>query len=339
MPPPQRPSPAATFLRELIARQPSAPALRLAKVAYARHPELWPNLNACRLAVGRILGVQGNKNRRQLRDRSLVRAPRPAGWSDVIPEAVVQLPDWRAVEIPGPHRVLVLSDLHIPYHDAEALEVALEYGFKRKPTLILLNGDVCDHFAMSFWETDPRERDFPREVKAAKHFLAGLRKRAGRGCRIVLKLGNHEERYQRYMTSNAPELLGLDEFQWENVFRLAEYGIEFVGDKRVVKLNELNVLHGHEYKFQISNPVNPARGLFLRAKTNAACAHFHQSSNHSAKNLDGKVVSTWSTGCLCDLHPRWLPHNDWNHGFASIELGKGTGFHVENNRIVGGKVW
>lgn len=337
MPPP---APSGSYLRELVAKFPDAPALTLAKIAFREHPESWTSVESCRRAVRSVLGVSGDHNRRKRTDKSLYREPRPAGWKGVIPEALVQLPGWGTVVVPGPQKVLVLSDLHVPFHDPAAIAIALDHGLSRKPTMVLLNGDVADHYAQSEFVKDPRQRDFPAEVRDVRQLLAGLRRRFGKKVRITYKHGNHEERFTRYLRLKAPELLGLPDFEWGSVFGLDEHGIELVQDKRPIRLGDhLNVIHGHEYRFQITNPVNPARGFFLRAKANVLGGHFHQTSSHSEKTLDGKVVSTFSTGALCDLRPEYRPLNNWNHGFAWVEIDKGGGFHVDNLKIIGGKVF
>jgi len=91
-------------------------------------------------------------------------------------------------------------------------------------------------------------------------------------------------------------------------------------------LSKLNVIHGHEFNNggMVSNPVNPARGYFLRGSgVHVIGSHYHQSSQHSQKNLEQNVTSTWSTGCLCDLHPDYRPANSWNHGFAIVTVAPG----------------
>jgi hypothetical protein len=141
------------------------------------------------------------------------------------------------------------------------------------------------------------------------------------------------------MRVKAPELLGVDRFEFKELFQLDKFGIELVEDKRVVKLGALNILHGHEYRFAISNPVNPARGLFLRCKAHAICGHFHQSSHHTEKTVEQKIIATWSTGCLCDLHPEYAPLNNWVHGFAFVESTSDGKFNVQNKVIRNGKVY
>lgn len=325
-------------IRSLLDKFPTAPALTIAKRAVAENPDCWSSVESCRRAVRVQLGVAGKRNRGNVADKTHFREPRKAGWSDVIPENLGHIGVWEAVRIDGPHKALVLSDVHIPFHDRDALELALQYGADRKATLILLNGDIVDHYALSRWETNPKLRDFPAEVRATIKFLSGLRK-AFPKARIVYKHGNHEERYERYLRLKAPELLGVDAFEWSEIYSLADHDIELVSQKRPILLGDLNVIHGHEYVFQISNPVNPARGMYLRAKAHVLGGHFHQTSQHSEKSIEQKVFSAWSTSALCDLHPEYRPLNPWNHGFAFVEIDKDGAFRVENLRIVAGKVW
>ena len=331
-------TPARKVVFDLVKQYPKHGALTLAKKAYREFPELWLNLEACRTMFRKAFGVHGTTDRKEFADKSAFREPRKAGWVEPIPPALMPMGDWKPLEIAGPAKALILSDVHVPFHDVQALEVALRYGLDRKADLVLLNGDITDHYSLSRWEIDPKLRDFPAEVRACKLLLDGIRK-GFPDARIIFKQGNHEERFERYLRLKAPDLLGLDEFEWGNVFGLEANRIELVKDKRPIRLGQLNVIHGHEYVFSISNPVNPARGMYLRAKNHVLGGHFHQSSNHSEKTLEGKVVSAWSAGCLCGLHPAYRPLNPWNHGFAFVEVEGNGAFHVDNLKIIEGKVY
>lgn len=246
--------------------------------------------------------------------------------------------NWTPHAISAPANVLILSDLHIPFADRTAVRAVFGWARKRKISHIILNGDIADFYAVSRWETDPEKRNFAEEISAIRTFLAGLRHTFPK-AKIVYKLGNHEERYERFLRQKAPELLGCDVFSLGNVLRLERLGIQTVSDKRPIRLGRLlTVIHGHEYSFQISNPVNPARGYFLRSKSHVLGAHFHQTSQHSERTIDQKVIAAWSTGCLCDLHPEYRPLNNWNHGFAFVEVTKSGGFQVHNFTIIDGKI-
>ena len=79
--------------------------------------------------------------------------------------------------------------------------------------------------------------------------------------------------------------------------------------------------------------------LFLKAKTSCFQGHNHQTSEHTEPTLTGKMVTTWSLGCLCELHPAYMPLNRWNHGFAIVDLGANKDdFEFRNKRIFNGKI-
>jgi len=246
------------------------------------------------------------------------------------PSGLTDFENWGPIEYEGPFRALVLSDLHIPYHDRRAVIAAIDYGLQRDANMVLLNGDIIDFYALSFWQKDPRKRDAAKEIKLLRKFI-GIIRETFPDADLVYKLGNHEDRWERYLVDKAPELLGIPEFDIQQVLGLADK--ELIRNYEPIGLGDLNVVHGHEYRFAISNPVNPARGLFLRAKAMALCGHFHQSSQHTERTVDGRNIATWSTGCLCDLHPAYRPINNWNHGFAFVTVHASGKFEVENKYV------
>jgi hypothetical protein len=103
-------------------------------------------------------------------------------------------------------------------------------------------------------------------------------------------------------------------------------------------VGNLNIAHGHEFPSGISSPVNIARGLYLRAKANAICGHHHKTSSHTETNINDEIVITYSVGCLCELHPLYMPINSWNHGLALITVTKDGDVDVQNKRIKDGRI-
>jgi predicted phosphodiesterase len=156
----------------------------------------------------------------------------------------------------------------------------------------------------------------------------------------VFIAGNHEHRLQRYLLKKAPELAKLDELQLENFLKLKDLEIDFVSSLQLIKAGKLNILHGHEFGGFVFNPVNPARGLFNRAKTNSLCGHFHQTSSHHENNLNNEGMACFTTGALCQLNPEYRPFafTKWNIGFAFVEIFTDGYFHVHNKRIIDGRV-
>lgn len=331
------PSVANKFLRDLIKKFPDAGALTIAKAAYRKSPEMWRDVEACRGMVRKILGVAGKDSRKDC-NKSQYREPRKAGWVAEIPSALADEPAWGPVQYDGPLKVLVLNDIHIPFHDPEALAIAIESGVERGVNMVLLNGDIMDHYALSKFIKDPKRRDFPAEIRAGKKFLSGLRKTFPK-AQLVYRWGNHEERFNVYMRIKCMDFCGVEEFEWGNIFGLHELKIDLVKTQCSIRLGKLNTLHGHEYPHGISSPVNAARGIFMRAKGHVLIGHHHQSHTHQEQTIDQHEIATFSVGCLCDKHPEYARFNNWGHGFAFVTVDKDGAFSVENKKIIKGKVW
>lgn len=326
------------ILIKLLKKFPEAPTKTLGNIAFRENPEVFMSAETARSSLRRLRNACGKDDP----CKSTTEFYRPKGKPGDpflrLPKPQDRIWTWKPLLIAGPQKMLILSDIHLPFHDEDALRVALKYGKDHRADMILLNGDTADAHAVSHWQTDPRERRFAEEHKAVVGFLELLREVFPK-ARIIYKQGNHEERYLRYMQVKAPEFLGIEAFDFKTLFALDRLGIEYVDGQDLIRVGHLNFLHGHEYRFAISNPVNPARGLFLRAKSHTVCGHFHQSSQHSERTLEDKTVTTWSTGCLCDLHPLYRSLNNWNHGFSFVQIDSVGRFEVSNLRIIGGKVY
>lgn len=234
-------------------------------------------------------------------------------------------------------KVLVLSDLHIPYHHLESINAALDYGFEQGIDSIYINGDLVDFADISRWSKDKQVRSVQIEIDMAREFLEGL---TSLGVKVFYKCGNHDYRLNKFLANQAPQLQDLDDIQLTALLGLEQLNIDFIHDKQRAKFGKLSVLHGHEFGESVFSPVNPARGLFLRAKANVLAGHNHQTSAHHENNLNGEPTACFSTGCLCDLQPDYRPFafTKWNHGAAIVEIDKDGNFSVENFRIIEGRI-
>jgi hypothetical protein len=157
-------------------------------------------------------------------------------------------------------------------------------------------------------------------------------------AKIYFKLGNHDERLERYLKVKAPELLNLDCLSLGQLLDVNRFKVEIVPDRRIATVGYLYIVHAHEFG-KGSGGVNPARWLYLKGKEMSMCAHFHRTSEHTEKSMADNVISCCSVACLCDLRPEYLPINNWNHGFARINRLDGKRFQVFNKKIIDGKVY
>ena len=304
------------------------PTLKLARIIFKDNPLSFTNVDHARSFLRSIENKMGKKNNHIITKEMPTRPKNPYNLPES-DEAIYQPYDLKA------KRLLVLSDIHIPYHNIEALTCAFDFAKQEKPDAILLNGDTLDFFGLSRFSKDPKARSFAHELKTFKEFMDVIKKTFN--AKIYFKIGNHEERYFHFLWMKAHEIVGVEEFELENIIKARAEGIEIIKDKRIIKAGDLNIVHGHEFGGSVFSPVNIARGLFLRGKVSAMQGHNHCTSHHVERDMNGGVVKTWSLGCLCELHPAYLPINKWNHGFSIVDIDC-QDFNVRNLTIDKGQI-
>lgn len=315
---------------------PDMPTLTLAKMIYKALDNKPSSIESVRSALKRIEGKNGKAERDKLSKTygsTYKSEHRPLNPFDDLPKSYAQ--KRKVVDVKG-NAILFLSDIHFPYQDNEALNVALQYGIEHKADTIYLNGDIMDCYQLSSFEKDPRKRGFAKELADVRAFIAILRREFPQ-ANIYYKEGNHEERYWRYMRIKAPELIGVEAFTLPELLHLNLHNVHYINGRSKATIGKLSVFHGHEFGHSTFSPVNVARGLYMRAKANAICGHSHQTSEHTERDVNDKMVTTWSVGCLSELSPDYAPYNKWNHGFAFITR-NGADFTVHNKRIHQGRI-
>lgn len=240
------------------------------------------------------------------------------------------------VHIDG-NRILCLYDVHVPYHDVKALHCAINEGVRRKCDTIFLGGDIVDAYEISRFEKSKFKRSWREEIQLTKQFFSFLRYKFPK-AKIYYLYGNHCLRYQAYIRKNASALDGIEIFDFCNVFDFEKFGITEIDPAATAQYRGLNLVHGHDWSGSVFSPVNVARGLYMRAKTSAMCGHSHQTSEHTEVDMNGKMTTCWSVGCLSELRPDYAKYAKYNHGFAIIE-GRGRDkYHVTNYRIQNGEI-
>lgn len=332
-----------TLVRDACQAYPALPSRTLARKLLHDHPGVWPNLEAARYAV---LHRRGRLSPR--RGATRARCPAPIAsttpghaWN---PQGYLPKSEERpflphVVTVDRDTRALILGDIHLPYHNLPALTAAIEEGRRQDCRLLILNGDTIDFHRISRFQKHPSAPDANVEINRANQLLDALDELFPK-ARKIWKDGNHDERYDHYLMSGAAEVYGLlkGKASLQHHLELAERGWDYVSEKRPIYLGQLTLIHGHEYPTPVLGPVNAARGLFLRTKASAMVSHHHQTSEHTEPTIRDKMITTWSLGCLCELHPMYARFNKWNHGAATVELAKDGDFRVHNFRIHAGKL-
>jgi len=322
---------------EYVRTYPDMPKKTLARLILDDHPGLYTSQEACRKAIRDYTGASGIQNMGSAIKHGTLKKKGESGadpWESLMPESWMEpiVP----FDMPSSIRsLLVLSDIHIPFHDVAALKASIEYGIAQNPDAVLLNGDTLDFYSISDHEKDPRKVKWAEELEACRQVLRMVRA-AFPNVPIYFKEGNHCYRMERHLMKYAPVLIGMAEFELPTLLRMAETGIEYIRNKRTIHAGSLTIGHGDEWRG--AGGVNPARWLSLRAGESMLIGHFHRTSQHIERTVRQTVRGWWSTGCLCELQPAYMPYNNWNHGFAMVYLNSDGSFEVDNKTIIQGKV-
>ena len=308
------------------------PTLKLARIMYEKEKLSFKDVEDCRGSLRAIEGkkkTSGCKHTHNFPERPKNPYNLPESYQEKREPFVLPTQC---------NNILLISDLHIPYHDIEAVTIALEYGIEHKVNTIFINGDLIDLHKISRFQSDPHKRSIKQEFDATKQFLRVLRQLFPHAEIYWLK-GNHCSRMEKYLLQKAQEIWDDPYFHLEERLRLNEERIHLLDDKVLVKAGKLAITHGHHVFKGIFTPVSPARGAYMKAKQNVIVGHLHRPSYHPEVDMEGKVNAAWSLGCLCEIKPDYSPLiSNSQHGFAHVIVEKDGGFTVKNYSIINGKL-
>ena len=242
-------------------------------------------------------------------------------------------------DVYGIERVLVLSDLHIPFHlDEDIINIIDEH--KDQISTIVFAGDILDCFGVSSFPKDYR-LPLTTELSIASKFLRKIDKRTP-NVKKVLFFGNHEYRFTRYL---AKQDYDISTFFDTNILQLLKTGFTYRSfdnkKKSVPGLSDNftvldswyyqhhDVIFAHPSNFS-SVPMKTAHNTYKYFSNNgfdfsAICiGHTHKLGSFFIWN---KMVS--ELGCLC----RTMDYT--NHGNINyIHQTNGYGLYVFKDKQV-----
>jgi predicted phosphodiesterase len=319
--------------KEYLMKFPNTANLTLAKKIYAENKSVYTNLEQVRTHIRILKGANGTRHKKKShiefrKEFEALKKDLPKGESERI----------HPYKLPKTSKkILIISDLHIPYHNDDAVFAALEYGLDQKVDTIIINGDLIDFATISRHEKDMRKRSVKYEIDCTRVFLKGLRAMFPKAL-IVWSYGNHDLRYDKYIMQKAPEIFDIELIQLHELLKLRDLNIIKIDSTQYIYAGKLAIFHGHETGLT-SGGVNPARSLRLKLNKSAVTSHFHRETKDMGKNLDEHPYSCFSIGCLCDLHPAYMPINMWTHGFGYLELNDKGDYNFNLKSIIDGKVF
>ena len=212
-------------------------------------------------------------------------------------------------------KIFVLSDLHIPLHHQEAYELAVDYGEKWDPDLILILGDWIDLDVLSKWDSSrPTGFTAEDEFRIAKQMLRELKERFKKK-KFIFYYGNHEERLEKYILRKAKDIYDLIGNVFINSLGLSDLEIEFREDP--FNINGFWFLHGHETKSRAT--IYTAASLYRKMGVSGLAGHFHRRDNYTQILADGTAKRFFINACL-QARTTYAKIPTFELGFATVEF-------------------
>jgi predicted phosphodiesterase len=322
------------IIQKYLDKYPNVASMTLAKKIYNENKLHFKDVDSIRSNIRNYRGSMGKKRLKELSNTQYLPENKMIEKYN-LPISIEQ--DYKPFYLIA-KKLLIFSDFHIPFQDNKSITAMFDFCIDKGIDSIVIDGDLMDCFAISRFDKEPNKIRFVDEIKLTKQFLDALQK-TFIDAKIYYKFGNHENFFEKYLMTKAPDIFDNPEFHLNVLLDLYNKDIQYIEEDRYIVVNgELKILHGHEYKNGISSPANPARTAFLRSKSNCIVGHHHQTSQHVEQRIDGELISCWSLGCLSTLHPKYQSLNKYNHGFAIYTQEDEDFWHVKNYMIIKGRV-
>lgn len=224
---------------------------------------------------------------------------------------VVNMSLERRLEEMENERLVVLNDIHVPFHDTDTLSAVYSAMKDMKPDRVVLAGDVCDFYSVSRFDKDPSRRlTLQDEVERVRTVLGDMRKKFP-NAKFTYIPGNHEERLQKYVIRNAPELFWIEQTQLKHMLGLPELDMEFIPRRW---WTYRGVVFSH------MDRANKYGGYTARNIGSDLGKHVVHTHTHKVGHVAVGDTDFYDNGCLCDLDPEYLQGPaPWRHAFMVVD--------------------
>jgi hypothetical protein len=231
------------------------------------------------------------------------------------------------------HSRIVLSDMHIPFHDKRLLDcwlTRLEAGpdgaFLREWDGVDIMGDFLDCFTLSRFDKNPlRKKGLQHEVSEGWKILDRIRTQLPLAD-IRYSEGNHEDRLRKILWGNCTALAGLHNLTIPELLKLESLKIHWHSVENPYKVGDLWYSHGDLLRCHA--------GLSARAKSDAMgvsvmIGHTHR-MGWSPKTLSRGVLNAYECGYMADKSQLDYARSiyNWQLGWAEVHFG--AGYHWVN---------
>lgn len=221
-------------------------------------------------------------------------------------------------------KIVVISDLQVPYHDERAVRNVASFIKRFKPDQVITIGDEIDLPQISRWtEGTPGwfEQSLGTDRDATVEILWDLQV-------TDMIRSNHTDRLYNVIMKKIPAFLALPELKFEKFMKLDELGIKF-HRKPLEFAPDWIAIHGDE------GSVKPTPGLTAleaarRHGKSVVCGHTHRAGQsaftEASGGVLGRVLRGVEVGNLMDFKKAGYTKGvaNWQQAFAVFYVDKKT---------------
>lgn len=234
--------------------------------------------------------------------------------------------------------VVVYSDAHYWPGELTPSHKALIATIKRlKPALVIANGDMLDgatisRFDREGWHQTPT---LSQELTACIDRMGEVEDAAGVDCELIWNLGNHDQRYERYIAINAAAMEGVPGTTLPEHFPRWTFAISTMINPKAH--------HPVMVKHRNAGGVHAGYNNTLKSGVSIVTGHLHR-----------LLVTPWAdyrgcrwgvdTGTLADPNGAQFAYAEdnprpWSQGFAVLTFRDGVLLHPELCQVIDGQAF
>lgn len=229
----------------------------------------------------------------------------------------------------NPGTYLLLGCVHVPGHNQAMLDGIKKLAYEIKPQGLILMGDFLDLNSLSSHDKDKftavRGLTLDQEYKYGNQLLDELLANFPKQCDKVYLYGNHEDRWNRYMSNmqNAKAPIQSP----EEALKLKERGFNVFtrwSSDYVTLGNHLEIIHGQYYN------THCAKQHIDKFRGSVAFVHTHRIQMY----VEGKTAG-FNIGWAGDANHPFFNYaergtkNQWQNGFALCTIDKSGDYFMQ----------
>ena len=216
-------------------------------------------------------------------------------------------------------KVAFPTDEHYPFQDPRAVALAQKIVHDFKPDILIRGSDALDFYSVSRFlrSRTVYAGQLKDEIEAWKVAEKEWADVVPKDTKKPFLVGNHEDRLQRYILAQAPELEGLPALELQNLLEFNKFGIRMAYNNEVVVDTQLLIKHGtvvrkHSAYTAKAELENEKYGITVMS------GHTHRAGVHWATTRRG-LVAAYECFCLCSQNPSYMGKPNWQLGLSLAE--------------------